>query len=77
MEGKGGKPPPPPPPSPFTVKAAACPSHVAPKSGVQGERFHDGAQNGACMASGDSDRLECSPLVVFSFSFFFCSVRQQ
>lgn len=33
--GKGGKPV----PGPFTAEAAACPNHVAPESGVQGENF--------------------------------------
>lgn len=26
-------------PGPFTAEAAACPNHVAPESGVQGENF--------------------------------------
>lgn len=67
IRGKGGKLV----PGPFTAEAAACPNHVAPESGVQGENFtteHKMALVWHLAFQTDSSAV---PWLLFPFLFFF------
>lgn len=66
-KGKGRKPV----PGPFTAEAAACPNHMAPESGVQGENFtteHKMALVWHLACQTDSSAV---PWLFFFFFFFF------